>query len=62
MDVDKEEAEKARLEAARQAGEAEAAGKAGSATAGVRPAKPGAASFSDQVSAARPSGTPFWTG
>jgi hypothetical protein len=39
LDVDKEEAEKAR--------------KAGVATAGIRPAKPGAASFSDQVRAAR---------
>jgi hypothetical protein len=53
MDVDKDEAEKARLEAARQASEAKAAGKAGTATAGVRPAKPGAASFSDQISAAK---------
>jgi VCBS repeat-containing protein len=52
LDVDKEEAEKARLEAARQASEAKAA-KAVTATAGVRPAKSGAASFSDQVSAAK---------
>jgi hypothetical protein len=43
LDVDKEEAEKARL----------AAAKAGTATAAVRPAQPGAASFSDQVSAAK---------
>jgi hypothetical protein len=53
LDVDKEEAEKARLEAVRQAAEAKAAGKAGTATAGVRPANPGAATFSDQVSAAK---------
>jgi len=53
LDVDKEEAEKARLAAARQASEAKAAAKAVSATAGVRPAKPGAASFSDQMSAAK---------
>jgi hypothetical protein len=53
LDVDKEEAEKARLEAARQAAEAKAAGKAGTATAAVRPANPGAATFSDQVSAAK---------
>jgi hypothetical protein len=53
MDVDKEEAEKARLEAARQAGEGRPASKAAIATAGIRPARPGAASFSDQVSAAK---------
>jgi Putative Ig domain len=47
MDVDKEELEKARREAARQARGGQPA------AAGVRPAKPGAASFSDQVSAAR---------
>ena len=54
MDVDKEEAEKARLEAAQQAAsDGRAASKAVTATAGVRPGKPGAASFSDQVSAAK---------
>jgi hypothetical protein len=53
LDVDKEEAEKARLEAAKQANENRAATQAVTATAGVRPAKPGAASFSDQVSAAK---------
>jgi len=53
LDVDKEEAEKARLEAARQAGEGRPASKAAIATAGIRPARPGAASFSDQVSAAK---------
>jgi len=50
MDVDKEEAEKARIQAARQAGEGR---KAVTAKAGVRPGKPGAASFSDQISAAK---------
>jgi VCBS repeat-containing protein len=53
MDVDKEEAEKARLEAARQANEGRAATQAVTATAGIRPGKAGAASFSDQVSAAK---------
>ena len=53
LDVDKEEAEKARLEAAKQANETRAATQAVTATAGVRPAKTGAASFSDQVSAAK---------
>jgi hypothetical protein len=50
VDVDKEEAEKARAQAAKEAKP--------SAMAGVRPAKPGAASpgaasFSDQMSAAK---------
>jgi hypothetical protein len=53
LDVDKEEAEKARLEAAKHANENRAAAQAVTATAGVRPAKTGAASFSDQVSAAK---------
>jgi hypothetical protein len=53
MDVDKVEAERARLEASRQAGEGRTGGKAVTAKAGVRPGKPGAASFSDQVSAAK---------
>jgi hypothetical protein len=53
LDVDKDEAEKARLEAARQAKDGREAGKAGTATAAVRPQKPGASTFSDQVSAAR---------
>jgi hypothetical protein len=53
MDVDKEEAEKARREAARQTAERQPAGKPGSATAGVRAVKGGAASFSDQISAAK---------
>jgi len=59
MDVDKEEAEKARLEAAKQAGEGRVASKAATATAGVRPGKPGAASFSDQVSAAKTNRDPL---
>ena len=59
MDVDKEEAEKARIQAARQAGEGRAAGKAVTAKAGVRPGKPGAASFSDQVSAAKTNRDPL---
>jgi VCBS repeat-containing protein len=50
LDVDKEEAEKARKQAA---AEGRPAPKAGTATAEVRPAKPGAASFSDQVGAAK---------
>jgi hypothetical protein len=53
MEVDKEEVEKARLEAAKQANEGRAATQAVSATAGIRPGKAGAASFSDQVSAAK---------
>ena len=53
LDVDKEEAEKVRQELARQAHKAHLAEQAKAATAGVRPSKPGAASFSDQVSAAK---------
>ena len=53
LDVDKEEVEKARLEAAKQANETRAATQAVTAMAGIRPAKTGAASFSDQVSAAK---------
>jgi VCBS repeat-containing protein len=53
LDVDKEEAEKARQELARQAHKAHLADQARAATAGVQPAKPGAASFSDQVNAAK---------
>ena len=53
LDVDKEEAEKVRQELARQAHKAHLAEQARAATAGVRPSKPGAASFSDQVSAAK---------
>jgi hypothetical protein len=53
VDVDKEEAEKARLEAAKRANEGRAATQAVTATAGIRPARAGAASFSDQVSAAK---------
>jgi len=53
LDVDKEEAEKVRQELARQAHRTHMAEQAKAATAGVRPAKPGAASFSDQVNAAK---------
>jgi hypothetical protein len=59
MDVDKEEAEKARRELARQAAEGHAAAKSGSATAGIRPTRPGAASFSDQVSTAKAARDPL---
>jgi len=53
LDVDKEEAEKVRQELARQAHRTHMAEQAKAATAGIRPAKPGAASFSDQVNAAK---------
>jgi hypothetical protein len=59
LEVDKEEAEKARREAAREAAQPRTDAKAGSALAAVRPGKPGAATFTDQVSAARATRDPL---
>jgi len=53
MDVDKEEVEKARLEAARRMVEGRPAANVRSALAGIRASKAGAASFREQVDAAK---------